>query len=288
MVGRRTASCRVLQLIATACLVQALLPASAVAQFRRRLFPERALLPMLFAGPRDPVSRADLVFVTDNPDSLGSGVEAEVALGAAVPVFLLAGKSPSDALLVGVEAAVFGRFGFQVTERPLINTDWVFAVPIVWHRGAHWVRLRYFHTSSHLGDEYAQRFEVESVNFSRDAVDAMGYLQLPPAVGAYAGLRYAYSVHPEESRRWTVRAGAQLGSGRGDGFVLPFGSLDVELDQDVAWEPRVNVQAGVWLPPVSGRRAGRIGAGLLTGPSPLGQFQGLRTTQITVGVALSL
>lgn len=288
MVGRRTASCRLRQLIAAACLVQAVLPTTAAAQFRQRLFPERALLPMLFAGPRDPVSRADLVVVTDNPDSLGSGVEAEVALGAGIPVFLLAGDSESNALVAGVEAAVFGRFGFQVTERPLINTDWVFAVPIVWHRGPHWVRLRYFHTSSHLGDEYAQRFEVEAVNFSRDAVDAMGWVQPVSALGAYVGVRYAYSVHPEASRRWAVRAGTQLGSARGDAFVLPFGSLDVELDQDVAWEPRVYVQAGVWLPPISGRRLGRIGAGLLTGPSPMGQFQGLRTTQITVGVALSL
>ena len=288
MVRGRTGSCRVVRLIATACLIQGLLPTAATAQFRRRLFPERALLPMLFAGPRDPVSRADLVFVTDNPDSLGNGVEAEVALGAAVPVFLLAGDARSDALVVGVEAAVFGRFGFQVTERPLINTDWVFAAPIVWHRGPHWVRLRYYHTSSHLGDEYAQRFEVEGVNFSRDAVDAMGYLQPLRAVGTYAGLRYAYSVHPEASRRWAVRAGAQFGTTLGDGFMLPFGSLDVELDQDVSWEPRVSVQTGVWLPPIAGRRAGRIGAGLLTGPSPLGQFQSLRTTQITLGIALSL
>ena len=288
MVGRPTASHRVRRLIAAACLIQALQPTTATAQFRRRLFPDRALLPMLFAGPRDPVSRADLVFVTDNPDSLGRGVEAEVALGAAVPAFLLVGDSLTNALVLGVEAAVFGRFGFQVTERPLINTDWVFAVPIVWRRGPHWVRLRYFHTSSHLGDEYAQRFEADAVNFSRDAVDAMGWLQLLRTIGAYAGVRYAYSVHPEESRRWAVRTGTQLGSGRGDGFVLPFGALDVELDQNVTWKPRVNVQVGVWLPPVSGRRAGRIGAGLLTGPSPLGQFQGLQTTQITLGVELGL
>ena len=262
------------------------LPASA--QSSRRLFPDRDLFPMLFAGPRDPVSKAELVFVTDNPNALGNGVEAEVSLGATVPVLLLAGSSRSDALVAGVEAAVFGRFGFQVTERPLIDTDWTFAAPIVWHLGPHWLRLRYYHTSSHLGDEYAQRFDVEGVNFSRDAVDAMGWLQPLPAAGVYGGLRYAYSVHPEESRRWAARAGAQLGSPAGEGFVLPFGSIDVELDQDVDWDPRLTVQAGVWLPPISGRRAGRIGAGLLTGPSPLGQFQGFHTTQIMLGISLSL
>jgi hypothetical protein len=284
----RTGSRRAWRLAVVACLIQTVCPLSAAAQVRRRLFPERALLPMVFAGPRDPVSKADLAFVTDNPNRLGSGVEAEVALGAGIPVYLLAGDSESNALVAGVEAAVFGRFGFQVTERPLINTDWVFAAPIVWHLGPHWVRLRYFHTSSHLGDEYAQRFEAEAVNFSRDAVDAMGWLQPLRALGAYLGVRYAYSVHPEESRRWAARAGTQLGSAEGEGFVLPFGAIDVELDQNVDWKPRVNVQAGVWLPPISGRRAGRIGAGVLTGPSPLGQFQALHTTQITLGISLNL
>jgi len=288
MVGSRTWLRGALRLALLAVPIHALVPSTAAAQFRERLFPDRALLPLVFTGPRDPVSKADLAFVADNPNRLGSGVEAEVALGAGIPVLLLAGDPDSNALVAGVEAAVFGRFGFQVTERLLINTDWVFAAPIVWHLGPHWVRLRYFHTSSHLGDEYAQHFETEAVNFSRDAVDAMGWLQLLRTLGAYMGVRYAYNVHPEESRRWSVRAGTQLGSVRGDGFLLPFGSLDVELDQDVGWEPRVYIQAGVWLPPISGRRAARIDAGLLTGPSPMGQFQGLRTKQITVGIALSL
>jgi hypothetical protein len=277
-----------LWLAAVASLIHCACPPAAAAQFRRRIFPERALLPMLFAGPRDPVSKADLVVVTNSPTELGNGVEAEVALGTAVPVFLLAGDSESNALVLGVEAAVFARFGFQFTERPLINTDWVFAAPIVWHRGPHWVRMRYYHTSSHLGDEYAQRFDAEAVNFSRDAVDAMGWLQPRRGIGVFAGMRYAYSVHPEAARRWAARAGAQLGSTQGDDFVLPFGAIDVELDQDVEWRPRVNIQAGVWLPPIAGHRGGRVGAGLLTGPSPLGQFQGLRTTQITLGISLNL
>ena len=288
MVEWRRSTRGALGLAAVATLIHCACPSTTAAQFRHRMFPERALLPMLYAGPRDPVSKADLVFVTDNPTELGNGVEAEVALGAAVPIYLLAGDSEWNALVLGVEAAVFARFGFQFTERPLINTDWIFATPIVWHRGPHWVRVRYFHTSSHLGDEYAQRFDAEAVNFSRDAVDAMGWLQPMPAVGVYAGFRYAYSVHPEGAGRMAARAGAQLGSDQGGGFVLPFGSVDVELDQDVDWRPRVTIQAGVWLPPIAGRHAGRVGAGLLTGPSPLGQFQRLHTTQITVGVSLSL
>ena len=60
---------------------------------------------------------------------------------------------------MGIEAAAFARFGLQVLGRELIATDWVFAVPVVWHRAGGWIRFRYYHTSSHMGDEYARRFE---------------------------------------------------------------------------------------------------------------------------------
>ena len=260
------------------------IPMLVEAQEARHLFPARELMPTLYAGLRDPVTKAELLYVTENPNAFDAGVEAEVAVGITLPVYLLAGETTQDALVLGVEAAAFARFTLQITERELIATDWKFAVPLVWHRGNHWLRLRYYHASSHLGDEYARRFEVEGENFSRDAIDLLGYLQPTGAIGAYAGIRYAYNVHPEDSRRWAARAGAQLGDIRRDGPLLPYGSIDVELDEDANWDPRLNLQAGVWLPTVAGRRAVRAGVGFLTGPTPLGQFQGLHTTQFVLGV----
>lgn len=253
-----------------------------------RLFPDRSLLPSLGSGPRDPVTKAELVYVTDNPNLFGEGVEAELALGIGLPLLRLSGHSKHDAVVVGIEGAAFARFGLQLTEREMIATDWVFAVPLVVRRGAHWVRLRYYHTSSHLGDEYGRRFDVEGMNFARDAVDAIGFVQLVPMTGVYAGARWAYSVHPEDSGPWTLRAGMQLGCTGGTRALVPYGSADVEVETDTNWTPLVHLQAGVWLPEVGGRRAVRLGVGLLTGPSPMGQFRSERTTQITIGVSANL
>ena len=268
-------------LVAIGCVVAS----AAAAQAPRRFLPGRSLLPDLYAGPRDPVSKGELLLVPTNPDLYGDGIEAEVALGTTFPVLRLAGTSQEDAVVVGVEAAAFARFALQLVERELVATDWVFAVPVVWHLGDDWVRLRYYHTSSHIGDEYARRFGVPGVNSSRDAIDALGFVHLRDAVGAYAGLRWAYNVHPEQSHRWVGRIGVELGHSDGAAALLPYASLDLEADQDVDWKPRFYAQAGVWLPTVSGRRALRVGMTLLTGPSPMGQFQGLTTTQIGLGVS---
>ncbi len=265
-----------------AALVCLAIPALVEAQEVRRLFPERELLPNLVAAPRDPVTKAALLYVADNPNAFGDGVEAELSLGVTLPVYLLTGDSVEDGLVIGVEGGAFARFGLQVTERELINTDWIFAAPLVWHRGDHWLRLRYYHTSSHLGDEYSRRFEVEGDNFSRDAFDILGYLRVVPALGTYAGAGYAYNVHPEDSKPWTIRLGAEVGPARDGATFLPYAGLDVQLEEDNDWDPRINAQAGVWLPEVAGRRAIRLGLELLTGPSPLGQFQGQHTTHIAL------
>lgn len=250
----------------------------------RRWLPDRALMPDLIAGPRDPVSKGQMLLVTDDPSAFGDGAAAEVALGVALPVYLLAGRSPRDGLVFGLEAAVFARFTAQISEKELIATDWVFALPLVWRRNDHWVRWRYYHTSSHLGDEYGLRFDVDGVNFARDAIDALGYLGILPGFGAYGGVGWAYIVHPEASRRWWWRAGVQSAAPEGEGGWHPYLTADVQSEQDNGWAPRIAVQAGIWLPSVAGRRSLRFGFEFLDGPSPLGQFQGRHTTHLGLGM----
>jgi len=272
-------------LMALGCTVVA---NAAAAQSPRRFLPDRSVMPDLYAGPRDPVTKGELLLVPSNPDRYGDGVEAEVALGTRLPLLWLRGTSRENGVVVGIEAAAFARFGLQILERELVATDWLFAVPLVWHIGDDWIQLRYYHTSSHMGDEYSRRFGDPGINFSRDAIDALGFVRLSETVGAYTGLRWAYNVHPEASRRWAARVGVEAGRSQGASVLLPFASVDLETDQDVEWRPRLYIQAGVWLPPIDGRRAVRIGLEFLEGPSPLGQFQSVTTTQIGLGVSGNL
>lgn len=249
--------------------------------------PDRSLLPTPTSGPRDPVSRADLIYVARNPTAFGDGLEAEFSLAITFPMVRFGGAHDPDRprrdWVLGVEAAAFARFGLHRTERELVNTDWFFTVPLVrWH-GPHWGRIRYYHTSSHLGDEYARRFEVQGENFARDALDGLVYLRLHNRVGAFAGGGWAFNVHPEDSRRGWIRGGVEWKAQDSPGWQ-PFAGLDLNLDQDVGWTPRWSGSLGVRAPARPGGSALRLRVSLLSGSTPLGQFQGGFTRQFGLAV----
>ena len=138
---------------------------SLTGQESSRLFPDRSLMPTLLAGSRDPVTSASLLAVSWNPNAHGRGIEAEVSLGTTFPVLLLAGEPTRSPLVVGVEAAVFGRFRLQVIERELIASDWLFAIP--------------------------------GINLSRDAGELLVFHRPLDGLGVYGAARYRVNVHPK-------------------------------------------------------------------------------------------
>jgi len=226
--------------------------------------------------------------VIRNPSAHGRGVEAEFSIGTALPMLSFPQPSEGGAIVVGLEAAVFARFALQVLQREMVATDWFFAVPCIWHRREGWLRFRFYHTSSHMGDEYARRFQDPGVDFSRDALEVLYFRTLLHHVGVYGGARYAYNVHPEASERWVLRAGGQMESPKDDASLRPFLAADVEWDQDAGKSPRLDVRTGVGLREVGILQALRVSLTFLTGPSPLGQFNGKRTTQVGLTVQKTL
>mgnify|MGYP001812745139 FL=1 len=244
------------------------------------LFPPAESMPVLLAGPRNPVNSASLLGVLRNPNAHGRGVEAELSIGSALPVFLIGGTSEAPTVVLGIEAVAYARFALQVLQRELVSTDWVFAVPLFWHRPEGWFRFRFYHSSSHMGDEYSRRFEDRGLNVSRDAVDVLAFRAPRPDLGLWAGARFAYNVKPEDDKRWVLRFGAQLEEEDRVGLLHPFVATDVELDEESGMRPRVEVRIGSWLPEVNGNRTLTLSIVGLTGPTPLGQFRFRNTTQV--------
>jgi hypothetical protein len=249
-----------------------------------RWFPSRDYAPTLLGAPRDPVNVAKLVVNIESPNAFDPGLETEVGFGINLPVLLLAGDNLRNGLVVGVQGGVFARFSLHGVERDLIGTDWLITVPLVLHRGAHRFELKYFHTSSHLGDEYSGRFDLEGINYSRDAVRGLAHLRVASVVSIYGGGGWAYNVHPDDDPRWTAQAGAEFLRRTSDKFVSPYAALHLELEQATDWKPRVNVQIGALLPRLIPGRESRVAAEFLTGPSPQGQFAAVTTTHLTIGV----
>lgn len=241
------------------------------AQGLERLLPGRRYLPTVHAGVHEATTAARLIVSIDSPTLFGNVVEGEAALGASVPIVVLAGHSLADAVVMGVEGGVVARFNMETRQRDLISSDWLFSAPVVVHRGAHWLRLRYFHTSAHMGDEYMQRFGVARVAYSRDAADVLGWLQVLPQLGVYAGGWWAFRVDPPTDKRLEARAGAEFGSAPRGAPVRPYGAVDLQLDQNANWKPRLTAAIGARLLAPSDREV-RIVVQFVTGPTAIGQL----------------
>jgi hypothetical protein len=269
-----------LQIASSLAILLTLLPGALYAQRPEWLFPSRSSVPELLAGPRNPVNSAALLGVVRNPSAHGSGVEAELSIGSTLPVFLLGGTPEEPSVVLGVEAVAYARFALQVLQREMVATDWVFAVPAFWHHRNGWTRLAFFHSSSHLGDEYNRRFGDPGVNVSRDGLEILAFRRLQRPLGGWVGVRYGYNPHPDDDQRWVLRTGAQMETRHGTGLFRPFVATDIEFDQEAGMRPRVEARIGSWLPEVDGRRALRFSLVALNGPTPLGQFRFRSTTQV--------
>lgn len=109
------------------------------------------------------------VFYAAKGDSkFGSEAEAEAALGEIWPLLAVhRGRFPIT-LHMGVE--VYGRFSLGDAASALISNDWHVNAILT----ADFKRLRLaaeaYHESSHLGDEYRDRFPGPRVNWSREIV----------------------------------------------------------------------------------------------------------------------
>ena len=265
----------------------ALWTSPAAAQAPGWLFPDRTLLPHLLAGPRDPVVKGMLVYADPNPARYGPGPSGEVAIAGTVTLARLWGAGPERALVLGMEGAAFAHFSFEVITRELVNTDWIFAVPLVLRLDGHWLRVGYYHTSSHLGDEYQRRYGPSSINFARDGFDLTLYLRpggplRPLGLGLYGGGLLSVNSHPEAEDLWRLRGGVELDPSRGRPW-RPYAAVDVEREEDGSHGWRATAQLGLWLLPVNGRLL-RLAVEFMEGPSAMGQFTDRRTRRLGLGL----
>ncbi len=273
-------------LAAASAVLVATAPPSPLAATQGSPFLPAGELPRLFLAPREPHMGIELIALGRSASAFGEGIEWEASFGHGIPFFRFWGDAPDQSLFMGIHAGVFGRFAFQTTKRDLISSDWLFAVPVYLVRGQHWIRLRYRHISSHLGDDYIARFEVDPEGYLRDAVGLLGYWQASPAVGLYGGGNYAFNVDPNVNRRLALEGGTEIYTR--NAYPTPFyGGVDVYVDQDSSFRPRVNTHVGASIVD-EGHRGIRFIMELLVGPSPQGEFRRGDVTLIAIGLVVEI
>lgn len=79
---------------------------------------------------------------------------------------------PTGTLFLGIEACVWAIFEGRTKSLSLVNADYYIGIPITYITPNYSIRLRFYHQSSHLGDELMEEDKtIRRLNPSSEAID---------------------------------------------------------------------------------------------------------------------
>lgn len=222
-------------------------------------------------------------------DSVAGQVSSPVVFGMQFPVYRWTNVpllTKTGDLQLEIEGAVFGIFNQTRRDNTLINTEYNIGIPLTFAYDSWAHRIRIYHVSSHLGDEYLKTHnEVKRFNKSYEAFDySLSYL-VSEAVRVYIGpgviihsdsemllkplyLEYGMDVHFAK-RLWK------------DLYGRPFISVHFENAQDTKWDIDTTLAVGYEFGRIEniGRKA-RLTLEYHNGFSDEGQFSRKRDNYI--------
>jgi hypothetical protein len=238
---------------------------------RAERLPRGDVFEPLLADPKTPQFYASL---RDFETPGGDTTIGAVGFGETFGLWRQHGVRAGDGLQLGISAALFAQFDMLTESDDLINADYIFGVPLTWRAGANSVRLRAYHQSSHLGDEFLLGNQPERINLSFESLELL-LSRDQGRMRAFLGGEWLFHVdQPESLERWGAHGGLEwrahdsfLGLGR------PVAGIDVKSWEEHEWDLDVAVSVGLER---GSRRPGerrvRWMLDFYDGHSPYGQF----------------
>jgi uncharacterized protein DUF1207 len=263
-------------------LLLVLLGATGV-QAQQRLFPAVGSFELPEASPRVHGLVGRLISARRGDSRFGQEHEGEVVLGENFPlVTLKGGRHP---IVFGFGSQVYGRFSLTDPKSSLISTDWVVGANTTAALRAWQLTLEVYHESSHLGDEYGDRFPGDRLDWTREVIAAWAgfaaglwrftagasYVLLDELKLPAPGGSFAIDYHGK-SRRF-------LG-----GRVRPVVGLFTEADAATRW--RISTSAKLGLAFATGPENHDLGIGLIGHNGLSTQRQFFRQESQYVGLEL--
>ncbi|MBH0196183.1 MAG: DUF1207 domain-containing protein [Nitrospira sp.] len=242
-------------------------------------FPSDDVFRPLIADPKQPQFFA--MWQHSRPRDGGSSFNlGSVAIGENFGFYTK--RQGCDGWQVGLLTGIFSQFNLDQKNAELINTDFNVGLPLSWRSGNWSARFRYYHQSSHLGDEFLVRnvgFQRFTVSFEEvDAILSYDYKWLRLYGGG------AYLVHREPATvdrtrlQWGFEARAPamrtslLVPFLDRLIITPVLSADFKSAEEHSWIIDTNVLGGFEWSRTGSRRRFRIMATYFHGYNPYGQF----------------
>lgn len=198
---------------------------------------------------------------------------------------------------LGIAGAVFAQFDLEAPSADLVNADYIIGLPLTWRYSDWSGRVRVYHQSSHLGDEYLLREEPQRVNLSFESLEMIAAYDFA-AFRLYGGGEYLFHRDPTDLGKSLLHAGLdwrgrEVAFRMGDlGGARWVAGLDVKRWEQNNWATQLSAKAGLEFAPLgnSGHNARRwsVLLEIHDGPSPYGQFYPLDVRYWGIAIQLGL
>jgi hypothetical protein len=226
------------------------LPGVAAAQ--NRIFPDVPSFERPEASPRVHGLVGRVISAQRGDSRFGDEVEGEAALGENFPVLALRrGDSP---ITLGFGSQVYARFSLADGKDALISNDWVVGLNSTAIFGAWAITVEMYHESSHLGDEYEDRFDAKRLDWTREVVAASA----SHTWGAWRITGSGSYALRDELR--LERSGGSFGvdfrppNRNGGGAIRPVGGVYLDANAATKWRISGSLKAGVAVQAAPGTR----------------------------------
>jgi hypothetical protein len=192
---------------------------------------------------------------------------------------------------VGIQAGVFSLFDLDAPSSDLVNSDYIVGLPFSYRLRNFSAIARFFHQSSHLGDEFLIENRVERVNLSYEAIDLRLSYEVTEWLRLYGGAGYIVRGDPDDLKPGFTQVGAELRSPVTfvNGTLRPLAAVDLQFREQNDWHTDLSVRAGVQFEklPIYDRRI-QVLLEYFNGYSPNGQFYRDKIEYVGIGLHLYL
>jgi hypothetical protein len=217
-----------------------------------RIFPSVPSFERPEASPRVYGLAGRIISAQRGDSRFGKEAEAEVALGENFPV--LAIRRGDRPITLGFGSQVYARFSLTDGKDALISNDWVVGLNSTAIFGAWAFTVETYHESSHLGDEYEDRFDAKRLDWTREVVAAWAsYTSGPWRIMGSA----SYALRDELRLE---RPGGSFGLDfrpprrNAQGAIRPVGGVYFDASAATSWRVSGSFKAGVVLQAAPGSR----------------------------------
>jgi hypothetical protein len=234
------------------CLALLLSPIHAAAQ--DRIFPDVRSFELPEASPRVHGLVGRILSARRGDSDFGREPEAEVAVGENFPVLALR-RGPHPVTL-GFGTQVYGRFSLGDRKSALISNDWVVGLNTTAALGAWTLTGEIYHESSHLGDEYSDRFSATRLDWTREVAGAWLTYGTGP-VRVTGNLSYVLIDELDLDRPGAALAADYEGRPFGHflgGPVRPVGGIFFQGEAATSWRISTSAKLGIAVSRSGGRR----------------------------------